>query len=486
MSMIKIENLTFAYPGSYDNVFENLSLTLDTDWRLGLVGRNGRGKTTLLRLLLGEYEHGGKIISPARFNYFPGPVPDGSPPALEVLRRACPDAEDWELERELSLLGLEGETLERPFDTLSNGERTKALLAALFLAGDSFPLIDEPTNHLDLAGRERVASYLRGKKGFILVSHDRRFLDGCVDHILSINRADTELRGGNFSSFMADFERRQASEAAQNERLQKDIARLRQSARRAESWSNRVEASKTASFDSGYVGHKAAKMMKRSKSIAARQEKAAKEKSALLKNVEHSPDLKLSPLTHHADILVSFESVSPCYSGRAVCAPVSFELRRGERLALDGGNGSGKSSLLRLLPDPSAEHSGSVRTASGLVISCVPQDASFLSGSLSDFAAGRGIDESLFKSILIKMGFTRPQLEKDLREHSFGQKKKALLAASLCQSAHLYVWDEPLNFIDLYSRIQLERLILEFEPTMLFVEHDRAFRDSAATRVVKL
>lgn len=486
MSIIKIENLTFAYPGSFDNVFDNLSLTLDTSWRLALVGRNGRGKTTLLRLLLGEYEYSGKITSSVHFNYFPLTVQDGSLPVPEVLRRACPEAEGWELERELSLLGLEEETLGRPFDTLSSGERTRALLAALFAGGDRFPLIDEPTNHLDIEGRERVAAYLQGKKGFILVSHDRRFLDACADHILSINKSDVWLRGGSFSAFFEDFERRQDSEAAQNERLKADISRLRQSARRAEGWSDKLEKTKTAAADSGYVGHKAAKMMKRSKSIAARQEKAAEEKAALLKNFEHSPDLKLSPLTHHADVLVSFTEVSPCYDGRAVCAPVSFEVRRGERVALSGGNGSGKSSLLRLLFDSGAEYSGEVRTASGLVISYVPQDASFLSGSMSGFAARLGIDESIFKALLIKTGFARTQFAKDMAELSLGQKKKILLAASLCQSAHLYVWDEPLNFIDLYSRMQIERLILEYKPTMLFVEHDRAFRDAAATRVVEL
>ena len=486
MSMIKIENLSFAYPGSYDNVFTNLNLTLDTDWRLGLVGRNGRGKTTLLRLLLGEYEYSGKITSPARFCYFPSPVPDGDLPALEVLRHACPEAEDWELERELSLLGLEPGTLEHPFATLSNGERTRALLAALFLDENRFPLIDEPTNHLDLDGRERVAAYLRRKRGFILVSHDRRFLDGCVDHILSINKSDVWVRGGSFSAFLEDFERRQESETAQNERLKADISRLRQSARRAEGWSDKLEKTKTAAADSGYVGHKAAKMMKRSKAIQARQEKAAEEKSALLKNLEHAPDLKLNPLRHHSDVLVSYSEVSPRYDGCAVCAPVSFEVRRGERVALDGGNGSGKSSLLRLLFDSAAEHSGEVRTASGLVISHVPQDASFLSGGMREFAAERGIDESLFKTLLIKTGFARTQFEKDMSELSFGQKKKVLLAASLCRSAHLYVWDEPLNFIDLYSRMQIERLILEFQPAMLLVEHDRAFRDAAATKVVRV
>ncbi len=131
-------------------------------------------------------------------------------------------------------------------------------------------LIDEPTNHLDIRARELVAKYLNSKKGFILVSHDRRFLDGCVDHILSMNKNNIEIQSGNYSSFSQNFERRQASEAAENERLKKDIKRLKTAARRTDEWSGRVEKSKTGAYDKGFVGHKAAKMMKRSKAIENR------------------------------------------------------------------------------------------------------------------------------------------------------------------------------------------------------------------------
>lgn len=146
--------------------------------------------------------------------------------------------------RELSYLDVEADVLYRPFETLSNGEQTKILLAALFCNEGHFLLIDEPTNHLDVHAREMVSAYLKKKKGFILVSHDRAFLDGCVDHILSLNRASIEVQSGNFSSWMENFERQQEFELEQNERLQKDIARLQQSAKRSAVWSDRVEASK--------------------------------------------------------------------------------------------------------------------------------------------------------------------------------------------------------------------------------------------------
>lgn len=178
--------------------------------------------------------------------------------------------------------------------------------------------------------------------------------------------------------------------------------------------------------------------------------------------------------------------MAPAYGGTAVCAPVTLAVQQGERILLDGRNGSGKSSLLRLLTGQPVEHCGTLSLGSGLVISYVPQDPSGLQGTLEDFAAESGIEETLFKAILRKMDFSRLQFEKRMEDFSAGQKKKVLLARSLCQRAHLYLWDEPLNYIDLYTRLQIEELIRAFSPTMVLVEHDRAFQQGVATRTVRL
>lgn len=488
MSMIRVENLTFSYPSSYDTIFDNVTFQIDTDWKLGFVGRNGKGKTTLLNLFLGKYEYRGKIISSVQFDYFPYPVSDKKRMTEDILYEVCPLAEEWELMRELSYLDVSADVLWRRFETLSNGEQTKVLLAALFLNENHFLLIDEPTNHLDTNAREKVADYLKKKKGFILVSHDRRFLDGCVDHILSLNRTTIEVQSGNFSSWMENFQRQQEFETAQNERLKKDIGRLQRAAQRTSVWSDQIEASKygNGSVDRGYLGHKAAKMMKRSKTIEARQQQAIEQKSSLLKNAETVDTLKIHPLTYHSDLLVSFSDVSVIYDSTKVCEPVFFEIHQGERVVIDGKNGSGKSSLLKLLLNYPIEHTGTVAIGSGLIISYVPQDTSHLNGNLSKFAEKNNLDESLFKAILRKMDFERVQFGKNMEDFSGGQKKKVLIAKSLCEQAHLYVWDEPLNFIDVYSRMQIEHLIKQFAPTMLLVEHDMAFREAIATKVVKL
>lgn len=486
MSIIKVENLTFSYDSSYDNIFEDVNFTIDTDWKIGLIGRNGRGKTTFLNLLLNKYKYDGRIISSVQFDYFPYHVADKSRMTIEILLEISPMAEEWEFVRELSYLDTEPDILWRTFDTLSNGEQTKALLVALFLNDEHFLLIDEPTNHLDAKARETIASYLKKKKGFILVSHDRNVLDTCVDHILALNRTNIEVRSGNFSTWMKNFENQQNLELSQNEKLKKEIKILETSSKRAAAWSDKVEASKTGAADKGYVGHKAAKMMKRSKSIESRHNEAIEQKSLLLKNIENTDDLKIFPLKHYSDVLVRFKSVSPVYNGEAICSPVSLEIKQGERIFLNGKNSSGKSSLLKLITGDLTEHIGEISIASGLIVSYVMQDTSYMSGTLSEYAYEYNIDEVVFKSILRKMDFKRVQFEKDISDFSEGQKKKVLIARSLCEKANIYVWDEPLNFIDIYSRKQIENLISKYNPTMILVEHDKAFRDSISTKIIEL
>jgi lincosamide and streptogramin A transport system ATP-binding/permease protein len=492
MSLINVVNLTFAYDGSYDNIFENVNFQLDTDWKLGFTGRNGRGKTTFLNLLLGKYEYSGTISANVNFEYFPYPVDNKEQNTVDVVGDIYPDYVHWQLMRELSLLDVSEDVLYRPFDSLSNGEQTKVLLAALFLKENRFLLIDEPTNHLDKEARKRVSDYLSKKNGYILVSHDRAFLDNCVDHILSINKTHIEVQKGNFSDWWANKQRQDDYELAENEKLKKDIQRLSESSRRTGNWSHEVEKTKNGTrnsgskVDKGYVGHKAAKMMKRSKSMEHRQQSAIEEKSKLLKNVETSESLKISQLTYHKHQLVELDKVSIYYGEKQVCPETSFTIGQGDRIALSGKNGSGKSSLIKLICGEDVPYTGMFRKGSQLKISYVSQDTSHLQGYLSDYAREHEIDESLFKSILRKLDFSRVQFEKDISTYSGGQKKKVLIAKSLCEKVHLHVWDEPLNYIDVISRMQIEELLLEHSPTILFVEHDIEFCDHIATKVVEL
>lgn len=468
MSQITIQDLSFTYEGDHVPVFQHLDLQLDTRWKLGLVGRNGRGKTTLLRLLEGSLSGGGVLTRPDRTIYFPRLVAEPERPAREILLEGIPWEEEWMLLRELNRLGLDEDILDRPFSSLSGGEQTRAGLARLFCQEDGYPMLDEPTNHLDEAGRTLTARYLRGlDRGFLLVSHDRAFLDACTDHTLALNRTGSELVQGNFSVWYQEKERRDRRETARNEALRGEIRRLEQS-----KYGSRNSGLRP---DRGYLGHKSAKLMQRAKNLETRQQRAIQEKTALLQDVERADSLKLCPLRHHSQRLLEGRDLVVLHDGRPANFPVRFTLEHGQRLCLSGGNGSGKTSLLRLVLGEEPEHIGSLWRASGLTISYVPQRADRLCGFPAALAEEQGLDRTQFFTVLRKLDFSRLMLERDMTEYSAGQQKKLLLAASLCQSAHLYVWDEPLNYIDLFSRIQLEEVILEYQPTMLLVEHDRTF-----------
>lgn len=596
--LINVSHLTFAYEGSYDNIFEDVSFRIDTNWRLGFIGRNGRGKTTFLKLLMGKYDYSGSISSHVDFIYFPFDIPDRSALTSDLIQQTISgrrseqteeliksepwkehveeykeyteeyaeeqDYEPWKIEKELSLLNVDLDVLNRPFSTLSNGEQTKVLLAALFLKDRAFLLIDEPTNHLDEPTRKEVGNYLKRKKSFILVSHDRALLDECVDHILSINKTSIDIQAGNFSAWELNKKRKDAYELAQNEKLQKEVDQMKIAAVRISHWSDLKEATKIGAGDKGYVGHKAAKLMKRSKLVERHRDIAIEQKEKLLKDLERTDDLSLHPLDFPAVSsdssgssdgsnssrdgqnsldLIRVDNLSLAYGDKCLCRNLSFTLHPGERIALQGKNGSGKTSILRQIccragalgmPGQSAPAqseaaqssaaqdtsvqpcrllSGQILVADGLVISLLSQDTSFMQGNLEDFMRNKykqeraqlglatnytnrnpldlladGLERRirLLVQVLRQLDFSDSQMEKNLQDFSEGQKKKFLLAVSLSQRAHVYIWDEPLNFIDILSRVQIENLIRRAQPTMIFVEHDQTFTQSVATRIVDL
>jgi lincosamide and streptogramin A transport system ATP-binding/permease protein len=256
---------------------------------------------------------------------------------------------------------------------------------------------------------------------------------------------------------------------------------MKAAARRTSEWSEKTEASKYGNgpVDRGFVGHKSAKLMKRSKAIEARRNNAIERKSELLKNVEKVGGLKVTPLRHHAEVLVEISGLKIEY-----LPDKTFDLRisRGERIAITGGNGSGKSSIVKLIEGEPIRCSGEIKTASNLITSYIPQETASMSGSVRSYAQTHGVDLTQFLTVLVNLGVERSAFDSDLSMFSDGQKRKVLLAKSLCQPAHLFLWDEPLNYLDIYAREQLEDLLLAHDVTILFVEHDEYFIDKIATR----
>ena len=492
MSLISINNLTFGYDGSYNNIFENVSFNIDTDWKLGLIGRNGKGKTTFLNLLQDKYEYKGTISKNVDVDYFPFEVKDKEKLAIEIVNDIAPNVQDWEIIKELNLLNTDAEILHRKFNLLSGGEQVKILLISLFLKGNNFLLIDEPTNHLDIETRNNLINYLERKKGFIVVSHDRNFLDKIVDHIISINNTNIEIQKGNFSSWKANKDKQDNFEMVQNEKLSKDINKLEVASRNAAKWSNEVERSKyktnnsEKTIDRGYLGHKSAKMMKKSKVMEQRIQKAIDEKTNLLKNIDRNDTLKIIPLTSNKTPLISVNKLQIKYNNESIFKPISFEVNNGDRIAIIGKNGVGKSSVLKLILGQNIQYDGEINIANNIKTSYVSQSTEYLKGSLKDFVYNNEIDESIFKAMLVKMGLSQSDFDTNIQDMSEGQKKKVLIAKSISEQANIYIWDEPLNYIDILTREQIEDAILKYKPTLIFVEHDETFIEKVATKIIKL
>lgn len=506
MSQIRVNDLSFTYEGSFEPVFEHTSFSIDTCWKLGLIGRNGKGKTTFLRLLSEKYPYTGTIDTQTVFDYFPYHISpeDRQRPAAEFAETLKPLTEEWRIICELNLLGLSADVLYRPFSTLSFGEQTKLMLALLFSGENDFLLIDEPTNHLDQTGRDSVKTYLAKKKGFILVSHDRDLLDACIDHVLVLNRHTIEVQAGNFSSWWENKRKKDQFAQSENEKHQKEIAKLKSAASQVKQWAEKSEESKIG-FDPikdpghgskrAYIGAKTKKMQSRVKQMEKRIEQEIEQKQGLLQDIEAPVQLKIMPLTHEKTTLIAADNYSFQYqhTDRPLIQSLSFSIQQGDRVILNGTNGCGKSSLIRavlqkLEPAPSINwtESGSLRIASGLIVSYVNQDTSFLHGNLKAFCEQKGLPEPIFCALLRQLDMERSQFLKPMEEYSEGQKKKVLLAASLLTPAHLYIWDEPLNYIDIFSRMQIENLILTCRPTMLVVEHDTSFREKIGTKTIEL
>ena len=485
MSLIKIKNLSYTYEGSYVTVFEDVALDLDSSWKLGLVGRNGRGKTTFLKLLAGKLDAGDSIITNLNFDYFPYECNNHK--VMETLIEDLLGEDFWRIYPELNGLALQETLLSKDIGTLSPGEKTKLMLAAMFARPNNFLLLDEPTNHLDLAARAQVAAYLRGKQGFILASHDRALLDLCTDHTLGINKKSISVSQGSYSVWFEETKKREDAERKRNLELNKQVSRLKNAVAATSSWADKIEKSKNGNgpCDRGYIGHQSAKMMKRSKAIEKRRLAAVSQKEKLLTEVETAFALKFNCRPFYKEKLLEARGLAIGFA-RPLFTDLNFSLFRNQQLAVTGSNGSGKTTLLKAVATGKKEYGGCLELASGLKISYIPQDVSYLKAALKDFAAAAGLEIPLFFAILNKLGLESKMLAQPLETYSEGQKKKVLLAKSLAESADLYIWDEPLNYLDIYCRISIEQAIVDCRPTMLIVEHDEVFLRNIGAKIIKL
>lgn len=499
MSTISLKNVSFAYDGQ-DKIFDNLNLNLDSNWKLGLIGRNGRGKTTFMKMLLKQVEYQGTIQSDLEFNYYPQVINDPDNLTIYALQEQF-NFEEWELKRELNLLHAKENIIWQPFSTLSGGEQTKILLALCFINQHSFALLDEPTNHLDEDTRNQVAQYLHNKKqGLIVISHDRNFVDKVVDHTLAIEMQKIRLEQGNYTRYEKQKELEDESNIAYNAKLEKQIKNLHASQQKMQTFAQRSESNKNAGakmkgdirhrstvYDKGFMGHKAAKKMKLAKNVEARLDKNIEERKGLLKNIEADNDLAMNFVPDHRKHLITAKGISLAYDKLPLFQPTTFDLMRGHQIVITGKNGIGKSSLFKAITNTFAGTiTGKLHSADKISISYLSQIEQSNNLSLKDFAQKHHLNYADFLNILHKLGTERDIFTNSINQMSSGQQKKVYLAKSLLEPANLYLWDEPLNYLDVFNQEQIIQLIKKYHPTMLVIEHDQRFIDELGAQVIHL
>lgn len=524
MPVITFRHLDFSYESPYAEVFKDLDLLIDTGWRAGLIGRNGQGKSTLLQLIAGRLiPQGGELEVPTATRCFPVSV-DPNLSTRDAIKDAIGPFRIWEkrmqallevgddrsladfdeiherylatggyqldahIERELTAIDLPIETLSRPFSTLSGGEQTRTLITGLFAGDGAYPLIDEPTNHLDMAGRRLLMDYLATKSGFLLVSHDRHFIDGAVDHIISINKHDIRVNNGNYTSWRKHMDDELRSEARTRVHIEREIAQLSRAAqaRRRGAESREKDKHRHPGADTGFIGHRAAKQMKRAMNFERRIETDLARKHELLRNQEKERSVKIPTGRPSAQRLLTLQNVTLGYANNTLFREFSLTISPQDRVAFVGRNGCGKTSLFDAISGDLACRGGIIHKPGHVSMSRAYQQPLWNSGSLRDTLAAANIDETEFRQYMGVLGLDGDIFERDLATFSQGQLKKVDLIRSMLEDADLLLWDEPLNYVDLYSREQLERAIVKDAPTLLFIEHDRSFVSKVATRVIDL
>lgn len=526
MSQILIKNLSFSYRSHYSKVFQNINLNLDTDWKLGVIGRNGRGKTTFLKLLSGELEpESGYIEKQVNTEYFPYSYTGSYEIVLDIIMECAggfrtmeaqldnPDilqkymdldgfSMEGKIRREVKRMGLCEELLDRKFITLSGGEQTKVLLIALFVKQNTFILLDEPTNHLDVRGKEEVANYLKKKKGFMVISHDREFIDSVVDHILSINKSDITIEKGNYSTWKNNKDLIEEFEFRTKKNILREIKQLEGHAAKKRSWGT---VSNTQKYD--YAGHSRTNgvqaYFRQAKRAEQLIEKDINKKKGLLLNYEKAKELIFNQEEAEADWLIKVNNLSYSYDKEHfVLNNISITIKQGEAIWITGPNGSGKTTLLKLLGQEI--YSPKIQYNENVKFSFLNQEMEFeenVTGYefLKEEEEGNSFNghavscEESFKddfkeSLELCETFDMPKelLDKPCNLLSSGEKKKLMFAKLLCQKNHVLILDEPLNYMDVLFREQLEDAILRIKPTVIFVEHDVGFGEKIADKIVDL
>lgn len=501
-------------------VLEQITFEIPEGGRVGLIGRNGCGKTTLLRLIAGEErpdEGELAIRKDTRIGYLKQ-IPEAeehltvydilargyrevlqlkdrmgeleqamSDPALaedpdrltELLRQYASAQErfehggGYEMEARIAQvaagLRIDAGQFGRGYGSLSGGEKTKVALASLLIERPTLLLLDEPTNHLDLRGVEWLEDYLRDYGGTcVIVSHDRYFLDKVVTRIVEIEDGEASLYLTSYSEYVKEKEERLLRQFAQYQEQQKQIAKMKETIKQLETW--------------GRIGGNE-KFFRRAASMRKALDRMEKIKRPVLD--PKTADFAAGAADRSGTDVIAFEGLTKSFGSRAILDRVDGSLRYGDKTAIVGDNGAGKSTLFKLLLGEISPDGGEVRLGARVEIGYLGQEEkpAGKTSILEFFKEEAQLEEGEARRLLAKQLFYGPDVFKSLSSISGGEWTRLRLALLMHRKPNLLLLDEPTNHLDIVSREALEEALDEFPGTVLVVSHDRYFMNRIAGRI---
>ncbi len=510
-----VNEISKDYGGN--RVFDKISFSLKKGDRAALVGQNGCGKSTLMKILMGieEYTEGSiSIRKDARLGYLEQMPDVGEKKTYEVLMAAFSRVLNLkdkisELEQKLTYLtgealeaaierygryieeyeGLDGYQLETKinricqglgitnsmremdFDILSGGEKTRVILGKLLLEEPDILLLDEPSNHLDIASIEWLEGFLREYKGTLLiVSHDRYFLDRVANRVLELTASEINDFNGNYSDYVIEKERRFFEEFKRYQNQQRQLDRIKEQIHRYRVWG--------AMRDSEV-------MYKRAKELEKRLEKIEVLDKPMLENKRIQLASAIDKRSGKQVLVV--EGLNKAFDEKTLIIGGSFTVFYQDSICLMGPNGSGKSTLLKMLMGDAVPDGGVIRLGAEIKIGYLPQQIVFPDEEQSlvaFFSYEHGISQEKARGALAKLLFQRDTVNKQIKNLSGGEKTRLKLCSLLYEKVNFLILDEPTNHLDIASREELEEALMSFEGTLFFVSHDRYFVEKVADKII--